>query len=54
MEVTIPVGSEAEVHIPKHEGVKLTEGGQMVAGVKESASEFVVTVGSGQYKFHAE
>jgi alpha-L-rhamnosidase len=59
MEVTIPVGSEAEIHVPKprQSGGKLKEPlapGDGVVSVKEAKDEFVVAVGSGQYRLKVE
>jgi alpha-L-rhamnosidase len=62
MEVTIPVGSESEIHVPRprQPGGKLTEGGQPVTpgngivSLKEGPDEFVVVAGSGLYRFRVE
>ncbi|HZT29805.1 MAG TPA: family 78 glycoside hydrolase catalytic domain [Bryobacteraceae bacterium] len=53
IEVTIPVGSTAEVHIPKlgMSDVRLTESGNPVSGAKETEQDLVVPVGSGSYTF---
>jgi hypothetical protein len=61
LDVTVPVGSEAEIHVPKPRqgGGKLTEEGHPVSGngvvsTKEGRDEFVVVTGSGQYHLRVE
>jgi alpha-L-rhamnosidase len=62
MEITIPVGSEAEIHVPKprQPGGQLTESDKPVApgngivSFKEGRDDFVVVTGSGQYRFRVQ
>ena len=66
MAVTIPVGSDAEIHIPKlgMTGAKLSESGQAltaqgakpegIGAVSENEQEFTVQAGSGQFRFRME
>ena len=59
MRVTIPVGVEAQVFVPKLglSNVELTEGGKPVAsavgvsGVKDEKEDIALTAGSGDYDF---
>ncbi len=67
LSVLVPVGTEAEVHIPlgsaanvvQESGRLIWEGGRPkefppeIAGVREEAGRLVVTVGSGRYSFCA-
>ncbi len=62
LNVRIPAGSQAEVRLPKSRGAnqRLSEGGKPIQptngilSVQEDAQAFVVTVGSGAYRFTVE
>jgi len=53
LDVTIPPGASASVHVPTSDPGALTEGGRPVTSVDTDGPAAVVTVGSGSYQFAA-